>query len=282
MGDESLEVETVETETQEIVQDKVEESESAEADPEETKEPSNTDEEVKEKTEEKKEPTEAEKVRHAMQRRLDRKTAIEKQQAEELEQLRKQVEGLKPQQVDNTPKESDFETFEDWQSAVVEHKANELLKEKELSAKQEQLQRKQQEAQAQKAKRFEEQELKFVAENPDYKKNASEFGEVVQDLKRIKGDTPTMIALGQVLTEIDDAPALINHLGKNSDLAYELADMSPVNAAFKLFEIRQELTSSPEPEQAKPAPVKALKGSGKPSKTLDSLSSQELVARFKR
>lgn len=279
MSDNSLEtVEAVETETKEVVQDKVDQEEVVEETTDDAKDPSKTDEEVKEQPEEK-QLTDAEKKAYALEKRLHRKTAIEKQQAEELEALRKEVESLRPKQIDDAPKEDDYSTYEEWQDAVVEHKANKLLKEKELKAKQEQFQRKQQEMHMKAQKEFEDQELKFKADNPDYETNAKSFMDTAVDIQKSKGQSPTLDAIGQVLSQVDGAPALINHLGQNEDLAYELADMTPVNAAFKLFELRNELLNvAPKEEPIKPAPVKTLKGSGKTNKSLSDQDGKGVLA----
>lgn len=272
MSDESLnEAEVTETPTEDVKTEPevVEETEAQEE--------SETGKDDKPEPEEKKEPTEAEKVRHAMQKRIDRKTAIEKQQQEQIEELRQKIESLTPQEVDTTPKEEDFNTFEEWQDAVVEHKANERLKAKELELQQKRLAEKQAEANRAMSKRFEEAEIAFKAEHPEYDDNAVKFMEVADDIQRSKGNNPTIQAIGQVLREVDGAPALINHLGQNEDLAYEIAELSPVNAAFKLFELKQSLVRSSEPEKAKPAPVKALKGTGKPSKAVKDLDAKGVL-----
>lgn len=80
----------------------------------------------------------------------------------------------------------------------------------------------------------------------------------------------------QVLMESEKPAALIHHLGKNPDVAAELADLTPTQLARRLDRIERDLTATPKPSKA-PAPIEPI-GSGKtPIVDLSSASMEDYI-----
>lgn len=276
MSDESLEV----TEAPEV--EVKTESESVEDVKQNDEQPESVEGNTKDdEPSEKQEISEIEKLEHGFQKTIRRKTRQLRQAEERALELERQLAELQPKQEDNAPKEDDFDNFDDYVNAKVEYEAEKRAKDQLRQAKEQEALKARQEARAQAAKRFAENEARFRQEHPDYDKNAEAFLEIADDLKRVKGqNNPTLTAMGQVLSELPDAPALINHLAQNEELAYELADKSPVNAAFELFKLAQSLTAETKQINVKPDPVKPVKANGKiDAKPLD-LSSDKFKEKY--
>lgn len=73
-------------------------------------------------------------------------------------------------------------------------------------------------------------------------------------------------ALGAAILEAENAPEIIYHLGKNPDLAYQIAGMSPVQAARAIGKLEAQLSAAPAVSQA-PAPARGLRGGAPAAKT---------------
>lgn len=220
-----------------------------------------------------------ERVKGATQKRIDRLTYEARSKEEELRKYQSELDQYKPKE-DLPPSEDNFDTYEEWQDAVIEFKANQKLKQIESETRQRQMQQKQQEAIEAGRKRFEAMESEFKQSNPEYDLNAKKFMDISQEVVATKGNNPTVQAIGQVLTEIDAAPALINHLGQNEELVFELANKTPVQAAFELFKISQSLTETKQINKTLPEPVKPVSATGKTTKSLKELSGAELLAKY--
>lgn len=74
--------------------------------------------------------------------------------------------------------------------------------------------------------------------------------------------------IGEAILASDNPPALIYHLGKNPDLAYQIAEMNPLRAARELGRIEAGLTrpKAPTVSQA-PPPVGSVPSGGPPPNT---------------
>jgi hypothetical protein len=115
--------------------------------------------------------------------------------------------------------------------------------------------------------RFNEQANSIVSEgaktHPDYMDALKELAREVGDFVQPNG-TPSKFM--EVMLEVVDKPsAVLYHLGKNPDLAEELADLSPFKLATRLNRLESELTekSKPKPSLApKPLDPVKVRGSG--------------------
>lgn len=227
--------------------------------------------------EEKPELSEVERVKQSMQKRIDRKTAAYKDLQRKIQELEAQM----PKQavVDDSPKEEDFDSWEDYQEAVVKHKAEKLVSERLREEKQKELDAARQAQTEQARKQFEALEHDFRAEHADYDERASAFSETVADLRQRFGQSPTMSALGELIATSEVAPALVYELGGNLDLAEDLVSMSPVQAARELLKLEISLSKSPETKEEAPLPepITPVKARGNASKNLNNMSAEELV-----
>jgi len=269
--------ETVEVEAVEAKVEEQEETTEAEAE--------DTTEEVEVKEPTKYEKLEAEKAKaiDKMQERINRKTASEKATLEKMSQMQAELEQLKAvaPQADDTPKDTDYDSYDDWQEALIEHRADKMVQEKLLASKQAEFQQAQQVQLAEATKAFETKELAFKEANADYEANSTVFKEQADYLVKSLGDNPILGYLNEAVFSSDVAPAVINELGQDPSLLEDMVTMSPINAVREVFKLEQRLSEQPqqETETPKPKPIKALKGSGK-AKSLLTMNEDELLAKF--
>jgi hypothetical protein len=80
----------------------------------------------------------------------------------------------------------------------------------------------------------------------------------------------------QALLGLDNGPEIAYTLGKNLDVAYEIANMHPIQAGMRLAEI---INRAPRRTSNAPAPIKPLGTTGaNPAKTLYEMSPAEFIA----
>jgi len=80
----------------------------------------------------------------------------------------------------------------------------------------------------------------------------------------------------QALLGLDNGPEIAYTLGKNLDVAYEIANMNPIQAGMRLAEI---INRAPRRTSNAPAPIKPLGTTGaNPAKTLYEMSPHEFIA----
>lgn len=87
----------------------------------------------------------------------------------------------------------------------------------------------------------------FKTREDDFAKKQADYYEVAHD-----ESVPISTAMAEAIAESEEGPALAYHLGKNPDLAFRLANLSPTSAARELGRIEASLIA--EREKAK-APV---------------------------
>ena len=114
--------------------------------------------------------------------------------------------------------------------------------------------------------RFTEQSNRIVSEgtkaHPDYMVALRDLVHEVGTLVQPNGmPSPFM----EVVSEVSDKPELLlYHLGKNLDLAEELADLSPYKLAKRLARIERDLEDSAKPQSSKaPSPLEPINGKSK-------------------
>jgi len=80
----------------------------------------------------------------------------------------------------------------------------------------------------------------------------------------------------QALLGLDNGPEIAYTLGKNLDVAYEIANMNPIQAGMRLAEI---INRAPRKTSNAPTPIKPLGTTGaNPAKTLYEMSPHEFIA----
>ena len=182
-----------------------------------------------------------------IQSRIDELTRnwreAERREAQLLDMLRKQQSPAKPQETAKSdapkqlPKLEDFNYDEAaYQAALFEHASAEAARKVREELKQEENQRKQTE----RVKSWKTRESEFRAKTPDY--------------EDVAYYAPITDAMAEIIQESDLAPAIAYYLGKNTDEARSIGEMSPVQAARAIgrIEARLEKPSAPSPQ---PKPV---------------------------
>ena len=130
--------------------------------------------------------------------------------------------------------------------------------------------------------RFTEKSNSLVAEGA---KKHTDYMDALKDLSAEVGSfverngapSPFM----DVVLEVSDKPAeLLYHLGKNPDIAADLADLSPVKLAKRLARIESELTDKATPKTSNaPKPLEPVKGKASDSELGSGLSDAEWFKR---
>ena len=195
--------------------------------------------------------SEADKALKRMQRRIDKRTADVYRERARAEQLAQEVASLKAQSgQQDQPREQDDPKVLAREIARIE--------------------------------RFNDQANAIVSEgtkaNPDYMLAMRELAREVGDFVKPNGAPSQFMEV--VLEVVDKPAAVMYHLGKNPDLAEELADLSPLKLAKRLDRIERELNdkSNPKPGSA-PKPLEPIKPEASDSGLNPDLSTEEWMRR---
>ena len=229
-----------------------------------------------------KELTEVDKVKAAMQKRIDRKTAVTKSLESKVQQLEQEkAELLKRAQKeavtqDPEPQPDNFDTWEDYQNALVDFRAEQKVKKERAEMQRAQLEQKQQEIQRKQREAFSQKEAEFKKIHPDYDEKAEVIMDIAQDMQTRGVSSPTLELMARVMMEAPNAPALVYTLGANPELIDQIADMSPVEAAFEMFRLHEAYSRPKETKQA-PAPISPTRASSSGSKPLSKRSGSEIL-----
>lgn len=248
-----------------VVADKAPQSSPAEDVKQEAEEGDNAEQQSSADEKPKEELSEADKVRHAMEKRLARKTAAEKAALERVKKLEAQLAEMpKQEDTSDAPQEDDFDTWEEYDQARIRYEAKKFADKQLREAREAELKRTQQQQQAERQKAFEAKESAFVKANPDYKEKSSVLNEVFEAHMNVNGGTtPTLQAVATLLAESEVAPALIHHLGGDDTLAEDLLNMSPVDAMREMFKLESAVNAQPKKDEKDlPPPISKTKGKG--------------------
>jgi hypothetical protein len=269
-----------------VVENEVPQSSPAEDVKQEAEEGSNTNDNLDDAAEKpKSELTDAEKKAYALEKRLARKTAAEKAKEKRIAELEAQLAEMpKAAEKDDAPNEDDFDSWDDYNRAVIKYEAKKIADTELRRAKEVELKRSQEARVAEEAKAFSLKEAAFAKDVPDYTAAADAFTEVINSSLAVNGGaTPTLEAVREVILDSEFAPALIHHLGNDDAAADDLLNMTPVQARRELFKLESIVSSKPKQERKEmPQPIKPLGGNSKPNKSLEQMSPQELLARFSK
>ncbi len=293
MSDNSLEVteatvvtEATESETSEPVQDTKDSTEQDSIEPEEVVVESKEPEAVKDLTKYEKLEEKYRKLEHGSQKAIDRKTAATKRLEEQNRALQADVEKLRPTEVDNAPKEEDFDKYDDgydrYQTAKAEHSAQQKFDALVLKDKEDKLAEVNRVQFEQAQKEFDVKETAFREITPDYDRHAKALTNMADDLVREYGSNhPTLGVLKDFIYEgADDAPAMIYKLGGNPEFVEDLVRMSPMKAAKELFKFEMSSSSTTTESKPLPTPIKPVKNASKASRKMSDLSGKDLMKRF--
>lgn len=230
----------------------------------------------KEGEEIKPEPTEADRVRLAMQKRIDGLTAQKRRAEARAQELEKLAQQAKPQQKqDDAPKEADYDSYEEYLVAKGRYEERKETETKAEQAKREQAEAARQADLAKKAELFKVKEAEFKQNTPDY-------DEAIEGLETVLSDVDKSSQGYKVFSDImlssENLPALSYHLGKNPELVESLKSMSLMQMARTLFVEEYKLSQQPKPKPStKPEPPKPLGGGSKSTKSPQEMSGKEIL-----
>lgn len=234
-----------------------------------------TDEKAEAKAE-KAEPSEVEKVKAAMQKRIDRLTAQRSEAERRAREYEEKIKSSAPTQKDDAPKEADFETYEDFLIAKGKHEAK-----KEYEAKQSEAKRL--ETQEAQAKENEALRQKFEASESEFRKNVPDYDDTVQVLNEaissVNHKSAEFQAFRETLLSSENMPALSYHLGKNPDLLDEMQTLKPIQIVRRLIALEMGIKPADKKVAAPlPQPVKSPSGKGGFNKPLGEMTAAEIDA----
>lgn len=227
------------------------------------------------KEEQKPELTEADKIRHAMQKRIDRLTAKSSAAEQQLQEVMERLKQFDQPETNDAPKEDDFETVEDYLKAVGKWEA------KQEAAKAEQEKTAQAQKQAFEAK-MNAKRAEFEAKEAELRKTTPDYDETVQVLNEYVDGVDQKSAEFQVFRDVlmgsNDMAAMSYHLGKNPEILENLSKADPITIARTLFRIEYDLEKAPKPQPSvSPKPPRAVSSKSNATKSLAESSPEDIV-----
>lgn len=211
----------------------------------------------------------APKKKGGWQRKIDRLSKRVAELESEKEQMRarlgndKQPETRQPESTPGKPSRNQFQTDEDYISALVRYERAESDKQEAFQA--------------------EAAELKEVFET--YNRRVAEAKAEIDDFDEVVGQSvqvPSEVVLA--ITEMENGPYVAYYLGEHPEICAELANMRPLSAVRRVERISDELSKKepdshePKPRSTPPPPVRSVAGaSTRSSIPLDQLSPGEFV-----
>lgn len=223
----------------------------------------------------KQEPTEAEKVKYASQKRIDRlvaqKTALERQYQEAITKLQ-QYEQPKS----DAPREEDFETTEDFLKAQGRYEAQQEIEAQKKAEAQENANKAYQAQMDAKRAEVEARESEIRKTTPDYDEKVAVISEFIEGVDQ---NTVEFKTFRDVLFGLKDMPGVSYKLGSDPDLLESMVKMPPIEIARTLFRLEYELEHAPkQPIKQQSAPPKPVGGASNASKDLKKMSTEEFMA----
>lgn len=178
------------------------------------------------------------------------------------------LQSQKPKEAEPLTKPPTLESVE-YDEAKYQEAMSQWVKQQvqtELQSRDEQV-KKQAEQKAQ-----EEKQRSFHKKASDFAKNHSDYWEVAHD-----DNLPVSPAMAEIIQESDRGPEVLYHLGNNPELAAQIYQMSPTQAALEIGRLEAKL-SLPQPKKTTnaPPPLNTLSGGGETaSKDPDTMSTAE-------
>ena len=222
----------------------------------------------------KQEPTEAEKVKYASQKRIDRlvaqKTALERQYQEAITKLQ-QYEQPKS----DAPREEDFETTEDFLKAQGRYEAQQEIEAQKKAEAQENANKAYQAQMDAKRAEVEARESEIRKTTPDYDEKVAVISEFIEGVDQ---NTVEFKTFRDVLFGLKDMPGVSYKLGSDPDLLESMVKVPPIEIARTLFRLEYELEHAPK-ATAKPVaePPKPLSSNSKGNRPLSEKSGKDIL-----
>ena len=200
----------------------------------------------------------------------------------ELQELRA---GQKPVEPTVEPVMDDFESYELWQDALVEHRVNAKMDVARKEDKTKHASDLKQKAQAERQSLIQKQESTYSQDNPEYKASRDEF---VEFSKSVKADPTVESAMIDVAMDAGSFAEVINYFGENGgerlEEFSEIVNLNPVQAGIRIHEIVKGLKGTTKPvskSKPLPKPITNVKGSSKAKTSIDNLSGDQFLKKMK-
>ena len=213
-------------------------------------------------------PDEEHKVPKGVQKRIDRLTRERYRLQGELEAMRRQAQAPEPQaraaQSDDAPKPEQFQSYEQYLEAKAEWKAEQKVAEV-FRKQQETTQRQTAEAERRQISQAWEQRVEAAADAYD------DFEEVA-----LAPDLPVSGVMAEAIQRAEKGADVLYYLGKNREVAAQIARLDPLSAAIRIGEIAATL-ARPAPKKATnaPPPISPVGARASVSKDPDKMSTDE-------
>jgi hypothetical protein len=153
-----------------------------------------------------------------------------------------------PAQPVGRPTLEQFKSYDDFQEALIEWKAEQIVSKRDE-------QRQRHESVSAQQQRMAELSRKFEAAQDAARDIHEDYDDVVGDIP--KGSLPMHVV--EAIGESDIGPQLLYRLASDPKLAAEIARLSPVAAARRLTRLEDEI-AKPKPQTKAPEPVRPLSG----------------------
>lgn len=209
--------------------------------------------------------TEAEKIRRAMQKRIDRQTAASKAMQERAERLEREIATYKttaPKE-DSGPKEADFNTWEEYEQARIEHLADKKVSERLKTEREKELKQLQERQLTETRQKFEEKEKSLRSTLKDYDAVSKD---AVETMNALANAGNNIVGLRDAVMAFDNPPELIYQLGKDPDMIERLVTLSPLATMRELVKLESALRASSDSNGAEdkkpPEPIKGVSSRG--------------------
>ncbi|MAI17100.1 MAG: hypothetical protein CBC71_06350 [Rhodobacteraceae bacterium TMED111] len=267
------------------------ETESSEVETQEQESPTDDTPQVEETIEEK--AARLEKEHEKAIRKIKRQTAAYSSTQKAYNELKQKLEENQSQQPNREqPKEPTindtnpdgspvYETLDDFNEALINFRAEQKVKSALREREEQSLKQKQAEAQAQRQKLVQEQEAKFSEVNPDYQESREDF---VEHTSNMRIDPQVENAMIEVAIEAGAMADVIHYFGADGGARLgefdEIASLPAWKAAIRINDIIKGNKRSETPQtktRPMPKPIKSVSGTGKPQKSLDSMSGDEVL-----
>lgn len=224
-------------------------------------------------------PDEAEKARQAQTRKDAARFASLRRQVLEKEREIGRLQGLseatkpaQPAATSGPPKQSDFNSFDEWQAAVVKHAVTEAVQE---AAKANRQQAGEQDA-GRKTQETGEAFWKSAAKEAK-DKGIVGFDAAEQAIKAKEVPTSNFMS-HYVVSVADNKAALVVWLADNLDEAERIADLDPVAAGAAMAKVDAQLgRKASAAKSSAPAPVSQVAGGGTVASTVERMSHADLI-----
>lgn len=224
----------------------------------------------------------AEKAEKKIQRQRKALSALQ-QDAGRAKVLQAEIDKLKQAQTAPLPKIDDFETTDQYLDAKAEHLAEQKANEKLQKSLETQQQSLVMQAQQERDRAFQVAEFTYVQQNPSYQASKMEVRNFLNELQ-VDSNSPVIQAIYEQADVENNLPAIIDYFGKNDGENLgeleRIVQLSPVRAAVEIAgiqaKLRPQATTSPLPK-----PIKPVTGGAKPSKSVDDMSGEELMKKYK-